>query len=164
MKRSIKTLLISAFLTAVLMPSMTSCGFTYCQHKLETIKGRPATCKEPGVKSHYKCEFCDQLFGYDRYGIYEIEAPEIDDNGVHDLVYMPKTRGLSQKLNRVEYVAHCTICEEDFEIDSDDITNFAPSTNFRSYTGGTVQNNLVNAKHVLEEGTVGTQFTFKAGT
>ena len=164
MKKSIKTLLISAFTAAVLMPTLTSCGFTYCQHKLETIKGTPATCKENGIKSYYKCEFCDQLFGYDRYGIYEIEEPEVDTNSTHNLVYLPKTRGLSNRLNRVGFVSHCTICEEDFEIDDEDITRFAPSTNFRSYTGGTAQNTSVSAKHVLEESTVGTEFTFKAGT
>lgn len=152
-----KTLLATALMVATLLPSLTSCGFTYCQHKLETIKGTPATCLQDGVKSHYKCEFCDQLFGYDRYGIYEIDAPEADTSGKHDLTYLPVQRGTSNSLSRVKFGSYCKICHKDFEIDADDYLKFAPGTQVASSSG-------TKAQHILEDQTIGTTYTFKAGT
>ena len=121
MEKKFKTIITSCIALFALLPTLTSCGFTYCQHKIETIKGEPGKCNSTGIKSYYRCELCEQLFGYDRYGLYEIDAPEIDNNGKHDLVYLPVARGLSNSISRVKYVSQCKICNEQFEIDNDDI-------------------------------------------
>ena len=163
MKKNYKSLIASAIAVIALLPSLTSCGFTYCQHKIETIKGEAATCQATGIKSHYKCELCDQLFGYDRFGLYEIDAPEIDDNGKHDLVYLPVARGLSNAISRVKYVASCKDCDVQFELDEDDILKFAPGTNIASDLNG-VGNDNVKSSHVRDGNVVATTYTVKAGT
>ena len=163
MKKITKTIITSAVMLFTLLPTLTSCGFTYCQHKLETIKGTPANCRETGIKSHYECEFCGQLFGYDRYGIYEIEEPEVDESGTHELMYLPKARGLSNSLDRVEYNAYCKICEKEFDIDNEDIIKFAPGTQVKSSLDNT-DNDNVTSTHIVEGNTVGTTYTIKAGT
>ena len=163
MKKNYKSLITSLVAVFALLPSLTSCGFTYCQHKIETIKGEAATCQTTGIKSHYKCEFCDQLFGYDRFGLYEIDAPEVDDNGKHDLVYIPMARGLSNSISRVKYVASCKDCDVHFELDEDDLIRFAPGTNIAS-SHNDVGNDSVKSKHVKDGNVVATTYTVKAGT
>ena len=163
MEKNIKNIIASAIAVIALLPSLTSCGFTYCQHKIETIKGEAATCESHGIKSYYKCELCEQLFGYDRYGLYEIDAPEVDDNGKHDLIYLPVARGLSNNLSRVKYVSYCKICDAQFDIDDDDLIKFAPGTNIASSLND-VGNSNVSSKHVRDGDTIGTTYTIKAGT
>lgn len=164
MKKNYKTFITSAIALFALLPTMTSCGFTYCQHKIETIKGEPATCQATGIKSYYKCELCGQIFGYDRFGLYEIDAPEVDDNGKHDLVYLPASRGYSNDISRVKYTSTCKQCNEQFEIDEEDLIKFAPGTNIASDLNGASTNSYVTAKHIQDNKTVATVYSVKAGT
>ena len=76
MKKNYKSLITSLVAVFALLPSLTSCGFTYCQHKIETIKGEAATCQTTGIKSHYKCEFCGKYYS-DAAGKTEVTAASL---------------------------------------------------------------------------------------
>ena len=61
MEKNIKNIIASAIAVIALLPSLTSCGFTYCQHKIETIKGGniiPINSSVGILKNEYKYKFC----------------------------------------------------------------------------------------------------------
>ena len=137
-------------------------GLNYCQHKFETVPGKPSTCLEEGTETTYRCEFCKKLFAYEEgVGAFEIEKARVTPKSHHtpnlETLQGALKEGVEKATSIADYAvyADCAICNEPHEVDIDHCIPFAPS----DYFGGYQQ-----ASHFMEENVIGTKYVVKSGT
>ncbi len=152
--------MIALFLAgATLMGTVSvfsGCIPEYCQHLLEEVPMVNANCQQTGLKTAYKCSKCEMLFAYtDEKGLYEIESQEVLPLSGHTVgaqfSYKVK-EGVEEigSLSDMQPTALCTVCNETFEVGTDNMKPFAPSDN--------------RGKHVMSGDVIATEFTFASGT
>lgn len=128
----ILTLVLVLALSVLCVLPLTGCS--YCQHRLEEIQKVPATCRSTGLKTAYQCVKCGKMFSYsDETGLVEITEREVIPVSGHTVgdTFMgkPKNGGTATSLEDYEVHAKCAVCDEEFEVNPENLNPFTPSKN-----------------------------------
>ncbi len=155
MKKMIALFLAGATMAGAIS-AFSGCIPEYCQHTLKEIPRVNANCQQTGLKTAYECTKCEMLFAYtDEKGLYEITEQEVLPLSGHTVgtqfSYKAK-EGVETigSLGDMVPTAVCTICQEIFEVSTDNMKPFAPSDQ--------------RGKHVMSGDAIATEFTFASGT
>lgn len=107
MKKGIFTGLVAAMMFASVC--LAGCGETACEHKLQAVAHKDATCAETGNIAYYRCEKCDAVFFDENGGIELTEESVVIGKLPHSIEHYAAVEGDGMNRPRREYW-HCFAC------------------------------------------------------
>lgn len=107
MKKGIFTGLVAAVMLASVC--LAGCGETACEHQLQPVAHKDATCAETGNIAYYRCEKCDAVFFDEKGGIELTEESVVIGKLPHSIEHYAAVEGDGLNRPRREYW-HCFAC------------------------------------------------------
>lgn len=107
MKKGIFTGLVAAVMLASVC--LAGCGETACEHELQSVAHKDATCAEAGNIAYYRCEKCDAVFFDEKGGVELTEESTVIGKLPHSIEHYAAVEGDGMNRPRREFW-HCFAC------------------------------------------------------